>query len=63
MAEETSVEINRAITDGSRSEKGIGESVGEFLDQRDCDYSEYSLVTQAYRKDVPLTVHVAFGTD
>jgi hypothetical protein len=63
MAEETSVEINRAIKDGSRSGKGIGESVGELLDQRGCSYSEYSLVTQAYRQNVPLTVHVAFGTD
>ncbi len=43
--------------------KGIGEAMGEFLTQRKCGYENYSLFAQAYRGDVPVTVHVAFGTD
>lgn len=64
MAEETGRFINEAIASGDRDELGIGESVGRFLDRsRAARFRRYSLLAQAYRRRVPVTVHVAIGTD
>jgi len=63
-AEETGREMNRAIAAGAREGLGIGESLGRWLEstaheQHVC----HSLLLQAYRAAVPVTVHVALGTD
>ena len=64
MAEETGRFINDAIRDGDREGLGIGESVGKFLARyRGARFRKYSLLAAAYRRRVPVTVHVAFGTD
>ena len=63
MARETGQCLNRAIVEGASGEKGIGESIGEFLHQREPEYGQCSLFLQAYRKQLPCTVHVALGTD
>jgi hypothetical protein len=64
MAEETGRLIHQAIAAGDAEEMGIGESVGRFLtrDHR-VRYRRYSLLAASYRRRVPLTVHVAIGTD
>jgi hypothetical protein len=63
-AEETGREMNRAISGGHLEGLGIGESLGRWLEliahaQHGCE----SLLLQAYRARVPVTVHVALGTD
>jgi hypothetical protein len=64
MAEETGRYINEAITAGDREGLGIGESVGRFLTRyRGARFRKYSLLAAAYRARVPVTVHVAIGTD
>ncbi|HXK61852.1 MAG TPA: deoxyhypusine synthase family protein [Acidobacteriota bacterium] len=64
MARETGELLNRAIREGTASEKGIGESVGSFLDgYPGVAHPELSVVLQAHRRGVPLTVHIAIGTD
>ncbi|MGC9971483.1 MAG: hypothetical protein ABSE56_12940 [Bryobacteraceae bacterium] len=63
-AEETGREMNEAITEGDRDALGIGEALGRRLDATaDPRFAASSLVTAAYRASVPVTVHVAFGTD
>ena len=64
MAEETGRFINEAIAEGDRDELGIGEAVGRFLGKyRGARFRRWSLLGTAYRRRVPVTVHVAIGTD
>jgi hypothetical protein len=64
MAEETGRFINEAIARGDREEVGIGEAVGRFLvSYRGARFRRFSLLAAAYRRRVPVTVHVAIGTD
>jgi hypothetical protein len=64
MAEETATWLNDAITQGVGAGRGLGESVVAFLrESRQVQYAEASLLCAAARHDVPVTVHVAVGTD
>jgi hypothetical protein len=64
MAEETGRIINETIAAGDREELGIGEAMGRFLaGSRQARFRRFSLLAQAYRMRVPVTVHVAMGTD
>ena len=63
MARETGQWINEAIGRGVGEGKGIGESIGAFLDGRETAHGEVSVSLQAWRRAVPLTVHMALGTD
>src|SRR3954447_3897183 len=63
-AEETGREFNVAITDGNRHLLGIGEAVGRHVERiAKAAYSRQSLLHEAYKALVPVTVHVAIGTD
>jgi hypothetical protein len=63
MAEETGALLNRAINEGVGAGLGLGESVGAFLSELDPPHQELSLLSNAYRLTIPVTVHVAVGTD
>ncbi len=63
-AEETGREMNRAISGGDREGLGMGEALGRWLDlSADRRFAGSSLLLQAYRREIPVTVHVAIGTD
>jgi deoxyhypusine synthase len=64
MAEETAVIINRAITEGARQGLGIGEAIGRQLTNHSAfPHNRYSLLAAGARCGIPVTVHVAIGTD
>ncbi len=63
MAEETGAWLNDAIRDGVEEGLGIGQSVGRFLLNRRPSHVNASLAATASRLGIPLTVHVAVGTD
>jgi hypothetical protein len=63
MADETGRLLNAAITDGVRAGKGIGQSVGERLTDMKPPHASLSLLCAATRLEIPVTVHVAIGTD
>jgi hypothetical protein len=63
MAEETGRFINEAITAGVKNGYGLGQAVGAALVQARFPYNQYSLLAQAHALNMPLTVHVAIGTD
>jgi hypothetical protein len=63
MARETGEEINRAIVEGDRDGLGLGAAVGRYLEGRRARHRDVSLLAAAWRRGVPVTVHVAFGTD
>lgn len=63
-AEETGREMNLAIAEGSRSGLGMGEALGQRLQTlAQPQFAEHSIVFSAYRAAIPVTVHVAVGTD
>ena len=63
MADETGRLLNGAIVDGVRAGLGIGQAVGTFLCERHPRYEHSSVTASAFRLGIPLTVHVAIGTD
>ncbi|HSV13933.1 MAG TPA: hypothetical protein VLI90_06710 [Tepidisphaeraceae bacterium] len=62
-AEETGREMNRAIVEGDRDGLGMGEALGRALSGLSVACPEASLLLNAYGAGVPVTVHVAIGTD
>ena len=63
MAEETGRFLNHAITEGAGKGLGLGESVGNMLLKEAFLFNRYSLLARARELDIPVTVHVAIGTD
>jgi hypothetical protein len=63
MARETGEEVNRAIVEGDRDGLGIGSALGRYLEGRRAPHRELSLLAAAWRRGLPVTVHVALGTD
>ena len=63
MAEETGTLLNRAINDGVAGGLGFGQSVGKYLDAANPPFRQISVAATAWRLQIPVTVHVAIGTD
>jgi hypothetical protein len=63
MAEETGRDLNGAINDGVARGLGIGQAVGQYLRALGPPYQHASLLAAADRLGLPVTVHVALGTD
>ena len=63
MAEETGTQLNAAIKVGVMHGLGIGQSVGKFLHESQARFAQISLAATAWRMQIPVTVHVAIGTD
>ena len=63
-AEETGREMNLAIVEGDREGLGMGEALGKRLETlAKPEFTPHSLLCGAYKASVPVTVHVAVGTD
>jgi hypothetical protein len=63
MAEETGRMINEAINNGLGKNWGIGRSVGEMIFRGKFPHHKASITAAGVRLGVPVTVHVALGTD
>jgi len=63
MAEETQAFLNGAMADGVRQGLGLGESVGKALLAVNAPHAEHSLLAQTAALGIPMTIHVAVGTD
>ena len=62
-AKETGEMLNNAIIDGAQRGIGIGQAVGETLLANRFPHNDQSLLAMAAQLGVPVTVHVAMGTD
>jgi hypothetical protein len=63
MAEETALLLNEAIRRGVDDGHGLGQAVAAGLANRNPPYADASIAVAAHRCSIPLTVHVAIGTD
>jgi hypothetical protein len=63
MAEETGAFINQAITDGSARGLGIGAAVGQAIVKARLTHQRLSILATAARLGIPVTAHIAIGTD
>ena len=60
-AEETAAAFHEAVQQAARNSLGLGESLGQQL--HSAPHAASSLLAQAYQRALPVTVHVALGTD
>lgn len=63
MAEETARVLNAVINEGVAAGLGIGQAVGRYLDAAKVPHGHACIASNAWRLGIPLTVHVALGTD
>ncbi len=63
FSEETGGGMNRALKAAVSTEMGYGEAIGRCIVDNDHPFREYSLLAACVEKDIPVTVHVAIGTD
>ena len=63
MAEEPAVFLNEAVREGAKAELGLGAAVGMRLSLGKFPHGSCSLLARAFELDIPVTVHVAIGTD
>ncbi len=62
-ARETGEVLNTAINDGAKQNIGMGQAVGQALLEHNFPHNDQSLLAQACKLGIPVTVHVAVGTD
>ena len=63
MVEETGRFMNETVCDAAANGIGMGESLGKKLIKLNAPYREKSLLAAGCRLGIPVTVHVAIGTD
>lgn len=63
MAGETGRGVNAAVRAGSKKGYGAGKAIGEYIQKKKFPFREKSLFANAFSMDIPVTVHIAIGTD
>jgi hypothetical protein len=65
MAQETGTYINEIARLAQRIRMGYGEAAGQFLTSGVLNprFPEYSVLVAAYKLGIPVTIHLAIGTD
>jgi hypothetical protein len=63
MAEQPAKFLNKAMVEGANRGIGLGRAVGERIARGKWPFKSQSLMARAFELGIPLTVHVAIGTD
>ena len=63
MSRETADFLNTAVAQGRKEDMGLGAAVGQALLRADVPHVQQSILVAGVRLGVPVTVHVALGTD
>ena len=63
MAHETGAFLCDAIRGAGKTSKGLGETIGAAMIEKKLPFLEHSILASGCRLGIPVTVHVAFGTD
>lgn len=63
MAKETAEAFQAASATGNNNKIGLGKAIGQKIIDDNNKYSKYSILSAGARLNLPVTVHVAIGTD
>ncbi|MFO7891801.1 MAG: hypothetical protein R6V04_15850 [bacterium] len=63
MVKETADIINTIARKGYQNSMGFGEAAGKTIQEKEPSYMSNSIIGQAYKLGIPVTIHVALGTD
>ena len=63
MAKETAEIFNQVSPFAQKENMGLGEAIGKRIWELKAKYRKHSLLANAFKLRIPVTVHVAFGTD
>jgi deoxyhypusine synthase len=63
MAEDTAAFLGNALTESQGDATGLGYAVGRAIEKKKLPFSEHSILAAGFRLGIPVTVHVAIGTD
>jgi hypothetical protein len=63
MTRETGEFLNRAASLAYRTRQGLGETIGREIERKKLPFRSLSILANAWKLNVPYTVHVAIGTD
>lgn len=63
MSKETAALVNDTLSLERDPDLGLGEIIGKKICTENPPFKEFSILASAYEHDVPVTVHVALGTD
>jgi len=63
FSRETAELLFEAVRSGAKEGLGLGEAVGRFILESDAPHRDASITARAALEKVPVTVHVAVGTD
>ncbi len=63
MAGETADFLNQALAQSDKGTSGLGQSIGRAIMSNQLPQMEHSILAAGWRLDIPVTVHVAIGTD
>src|SRR3989339_1147092 len=63
MVDETAQAFNRASQDAVINDSGLGNSLGHLIIKDHNKYASSSILATAFKLGIPVTVHIAIGTD
>lgn len=63
MAEDTAVFLSNALAEPPSGSEGLGQAVGRTIVQKKLPFGDQSILAAGFRLGIPVTVHVAIGTD
>lgn len=63
MAKETAEIFNQISLLAQKENMGLGEAIGKRIWELKAKFRKYSLLANAFKLRIPVTVHIAFGTD
>jgi hypothetical protein len=63
MAADTGIFLSSALSESQQNSDGLGHAVGRAILQEKLPFSDHSILAAGFRLGIPVTVHVAIGTD
>ncbi len=63
MAKDTATLVNKASKRSANGNEGFGEAAGAMLIEEKAPFANRALLANAYKFEIPYTLHVALGTD
>lgn len=63
MAYETGHYINKAAKIASKNNSGLGYEIGKLILELNCKYKKYSIIYNACKLNIPITIHTAIGAE